>query len=69
VFIYYASSDTRLHVATTTVERLLDYVRNTAQDGFSSAGTVRTLMKLIDRNLSVTSISADTEGAMSKVRS
>lgn len=32
VFIYYASSDTRMHVATTTVEKLLDYVQNTPED-------------------------------------
>ncbi len=52
VFIYYASSDTRLHVATTTIDRLLDYVMNTAPDGFRSAETVRTLNNLIDKNLS-----------------
>jgi 4-O-beta-D-mannosyl-D-glucose phosphorylase len=52
VFIYYASSDTRLHVATTTIEKLLDYMMNTAPDGFSSAETVRTLTGLIDKNQS-----------------
>lgn len=51
VFIYYASSDTRLHVATSTVEKLLDYVMNTAPDGFTSAESVKTLTRLIDRNL------------------
>ena len=51
VFIYYASSDTRQHVATTTIDRLLDYVMNTAQDGFSSATSVQTLKKIIDYNL------------------
>lgn len=51
VFIYYASSDTRLHVATTTVEKLLDYVINTAPDGFSSAESVKTLTSLINRNM------------------
>ena len=35
VFIYYASSDTRLHVATSTLEQLLDYVMNTPADGFT----------------------------------
>jgi 4-O-beta-D-mannosyl-D-glucose phosphorylase len=50
VFIYYASSDTRMHVATTTVDRLLDYVMNTAADGYRSAVTVKTLVDLIDRN-------------------
>jgi len=51
VFIYYASSDTRLHVATSTVERLLDYVMNTAKDGLTSAASVETLNRIIDKNL------------------
>ncbi len=50
VFIYYASSDTRMHVATTTVDRLLDYVMNTPEDGYRSAETVKTLVDLIDKN-------------------
>lgn len=51
VFIYYASSDTRMHVATSTVERLLDYCINTAPDGFTSARSVETLTSIIDKNL------------------
>lgn len=54
VFIYYASSDTRLHVATTTIDKLLDYVMNTPPDGHTSAGTVRNLVQLIDKNQSET---------------
>ena len=50
VFIYYASSDTRMHVATTTVEKLLDYAMNTPADGFRSAASVNTLYDIIDRN-------------------
>jgi 4-O-beta-D-mannosyl-D-glucose phosphorylase len=50
VFIYYASSDTRQHVATTSVEKLLDYVMNTAADGYTSAETVKTLTDIIDKN-------------------
>lgn len=50
VFIYYASSDTRMHVATTTVERLLDYCMNTADDGFTSAASVATLVSIINKN-------------------
>jgi 4-O-beta-D-mannosyl-D-glucose phosphorylase len=50
VFIYYASSDTRMHVATTTVEKLLDYVINTPADEYHSAGSVNTLQQLIDSN-------------------
>ena len=51
VFIYYGSSDTRLHVATSTVDQLLDYVMNTAKDGLTSAASVETLKKIIDKNL------------------
>src|SRR6266487_804410 len=51
VFIYYASSDTRLHVATSTIDQLLDYVVNTPEDGFSSAASVETLNQIIDTNL------------------
>lgn len=50
VYIYYASSDTRMHVAVSTVDRLLDYVMHTDPDGYSSAATVRTLTGLIERN-------------------
>ena len=52
VFIYYASSDTRMHVATSTLDRLLDYVVNTPPDGFRSAASVERLNALIDQNLS-----------------
>jgi 4-O-beta-D-mannosyl-D-glucose phosphorylase len=50
VFIYYASSDTRMHVATTTIGRLLDYAVNTPADGFTSAKSVDTIVELIKRN-------------------
>lgn len=48
--IYYASSDTRMHVATTTVEQLLDYVNNTPKDGLTSAASVQTRLDLIAKN-------------------
>jgi 4-O-beta-D-mannosyl-D-glucose phosphorylase len=51
LFVYYASSDTRCHVATTTVERLVDYCRNTPSDPLSSAACVRQRIDLIDKNL------------------
>lgn len=51
VFIYYASSDTRLHVATSTVDRLVDYCLRTPSDGLTSAASVARLCELIDRNL------------------
>jgi 4-O-beta-D-mannosyl-D-glucose phosphorylase len=51
VFIYYGSSDTRTHVATSTVERLLDYVMNTPGDKLRSKVCVDQRCELIDRNL------------------
>lgn len=51
VFIYYASSDTRMHVAVSSVERLLDYCLSTAADGYRSAESVRTLSNIIRNNL------------------
>jgi 4-O-beta-D-mannosyl-D-glucose phosphorylase len=53
VFIYYASSDLRTHVATSTIEKLLDYVINTPEDGLSSEASVQTIIGIIDKNLSV----------------
>ena len=50
VFIYYASSDTRLHVSTSTLGQLLDYVINTPPDGFRSAASVETLLSVIEKN-------------------
>ncbi|MFV0506990.1 MAG: glycosidase [Bacteroidales bacterium] len=53
VFIYYASSDTRMHVATSTVEQLVDYCMNTPEDGFTSSASVETINKLINKNLRI----------------
>jgi 4-O-beta-D-mannosyl-D-glucose phosphorylase len=53
VFIYYASSDTRMHVAASTIDRLLDYAINTPQDAFRSAASVKTLNEIINRNLAL----------------
>ena len=50
VFIYYASSDTRMHVAVSTVDRLVDYCMNTPEDGFTTAASVETIKKLIEKN-------------------
>lgn len=51
VLIYYASSDTRMHVAESTVDRLVDYCMNTPQDGLTTTESVRTINRLIDKNL------------------
>lgn len=51
VFIYYASSDTRMHVATSSIEQLVDYVTNTPEDGLRSAASVASRCELIRRNL------------------
>lgn len=51
VFIYYASSDTRMHVATSTIDKLVDYCINTPADGLRSTASVERLKGLIERNL------------------
>ena len=51
VFIYYGSSDTRTHVATSTMDKLLDYVLNTPEDGMRSKICVEQRCKLIEKNL------------------
>lgn len=53
VFIYYASSDTRMHVATSTVDKLLDYCFHTPEDGLRSINSVRSILQLIEKNESV----------------
>ena len=50
VFIYYASSDTRMHVATSTVDRLVDYCMNTPADGYATGKSVETVIRLIAKN-------------------
>ena len=50
VFIYYASSDTRMHVATSTIDQLVDYCMNTPEDGFTSSASVETIKKLVAKN-------------------
>ncbi len=51
LLIYYASSDTRIHVARSDAERLLDYVKNTPEDGLRSRACVDQRRALIDKNL------------------
>jgi 4-O-beta-D-mannosyl-D-glucose phosphorylase len=55
VLIYYASSDTRIHVARTSVSRLVDYALNTPEDAMTSRGCVEQRMNLIRRNLELRS--------------
>lgn len=50
VFIYYAASDTRMHVAVSSVAQLIDYVTNAPQDTFTSAGSVNTIIELVNKN-------------------
>jgi 4-O-beta-D-mannosyl-D-glucose phosphorylase len=50
VAIYYASSDTRMHVATTSIEQLVDYVKNTPADGYTSANAVSRVMDIVRGN-------------------
>ncbi len=51
VLVYYGSSDTRLHVAESSVDRLVDYVTKTPPDGRTSAASVAQRMHLIKNNL------------------
>lgn len=53
VLIYYASSDTRLHVAESTVDRLVDYCLHTPEDGLTTTQSVIILNRLIDHNLGI----------------
>ncbi len=53
VYIYYASSDTRLHVATTTIEKLMDYTFNTPEDPHRSVDCVKQRCELIKKNLEI----------------
>ncbi len=53
VFIYYASSDTRVHVAVSSIDQLLDYVINNAADGLRSSTTVTTIINIINKNASI----------------
>lgn len=53
VYIYYASCDTRMHVAVSSIDRLVDYCFGTASDGMRSAASVQTLNKIIDKNKSL----------------
>jgi 4-O-beta-D-mannosyl-D-glucose phosphorylase len=53
VFIYYASSDTRMHVATTSVDRLVDYVMHTPEDSYFTRGSVKTRTAMIINNLNL----------------
>jgi 4-O-beta-D-mannosyl-D-glucose phosphorylase len=51
VVIYYASSDSRMHVATSTIDQLVDYVKNTPPDGYTSTNAVNRVMQIIMQNL------------------
>lgn len=50
VFIYYASCDTRMHVAVSTIDKLVDYCMNTPEDGYTTSASVETIKKLIEKN-------------------
>lgn len=50
IYIYYASSDTRLHLATTTVDKMIDYCKNTPADGYTTHTSVDAICRLVDMN-------------------
>jgi 4-O-beta-D-mannosyl-D-glucose phosphorylase len=53
VFIYYGSADTRMHVAVSTVDQLLDYVLHTPEDEMRTGANVQQRIQLIKNNLEV----------------
>ena len=59
MFIYYASSDTRIHVATSTVEKMLDFVRHAPEDSGASHTAVQQRLDLIDKNIAYAEASDD----------
>lgn len=59
VLIYYASSDTRMHVATSTIPKLIDYCMHTPSDGLRSSASVETLKNMIDRNRMVMKVESE----------
>ncbi|MBP3359846.1 MAG: glycosidase [Clostridia bacterium] len=50
IYIYYASSDTRLHLAATTVDKMVDYCKNTPADNYTTGSSVEAICNLIDKN-------------------
>lgn len=56
IYIYYASSDTRLHVAKTTVDKMVDYCKNTPKDGYTTHTSVENICVLISENEKVSKI-------------
>jgi 4-O-beta-D-mannosyl-D-glucose phosphorylase len=55
VYIYYGSADTRMHVATSTLPKLVDYVMNTPADGYRSAASVDTIISIVEKNKAILS--------------
>ena len=53
VFIYYASSDTRMHVATSTINQLVDYCLNTPVDKLHTYESVKSVIRLVDKNMAI----------------
>jgi len=53
VYIYYASSDTRQHVATSTIDKLLDYCMNTPEEAGRTFACVQQRVKLIEKNIKI----------------
>lgn len=56
VFIYYASSDTRQHVAVSSIDKLVDYVINSPEDKLSSARSVKSIYEIIDKNKGIAEV-------------
>lgn len=53
VLIYYASSDTRMHVAVSTIDKLVDYCKNTPADHYYTGKSVETIIALVNKNKNI----------------
>ena len=51
IFIYYASSDTRLNVAMTTADKMIDYCKNTPANGYTTHSSVDKIYELVNKNI------------------
>ena len=56
VLIYYASADTRLHVAVSSIDRLTDYCMNTPEDGLATGASVEAIKRLIEKNKTISNL-------------
>jgi 4-O-beta-D-mannosyl-D-glucose phosphorylase len=66
VFIYYASADLKMHVAVSSIEKLLDYVINTPEDGFTTQASVKTIVNIIEHNVVIAEYNGNAQTQLKK---